>query len=469
MGSIEEATIRRSVRSRRACVMLTTAACAIVLAAPPAAHAASFRIGFQQDGLTMTGDAAADTVIGDMRTTGADVLRVTARWDRIAANCGATAAVNPADLRTPAAACYQWGTLDTAVTAARSRGMDLIASVVGTPPWLDQGHGPYWIGRTSTQYSTIVARFADFNRAIGTRYALGSVNGFIRYWTMWNEPNSKTFWAPWTSNAPERYARLYVAGARQLHASSSTALVAPGPTGPKSSGMKPYTYIWRVQRELGRAAAGSQVNAWAHNAYAGGPVAPWLPNLSLPSIGIGNFKDLLTVLDSHASTRRKPVWVTEFAYETLPDEPRRQLAATRSQQAAWLQAAMRILWNHRRVRMVVWYVYRDPVARADWQSGVLASGGAKKPSYFAFGRPIAPSRYIVRRGGRVTLWGKTNVGAPSTAVMQFSYNRTTWRRVPFQRRRGSGVVTAARTINRTTFFRIRDAVGVGNAVRVAAP
>src|SRR4029077_19365779 len=116
--------------------------------------------------------------------------------------------------------------------------------------------------------------------------------------------NSRSFWQPFGKAMPTQYADLYASAAKELKATNPSALVAPGPTGPNSTGMKPIDFIKAVQPLL--AARHAPVDAWAHNPYPGGGAkSPRAKFFKAPSVGIGNLPDLITQLDKSPVTRKK--------------------------------------------------------------------------------------------------------------------------------------------------------------------
>ena len=97
---------------------------------------------------------------------------------------------------------------------------------------------------------------------------------------------------------------------------------------------------------------------------------------------LGNINELVTEV-----TRlwgRKPIWITEYGYQTPPD---RHYAVSRQQQARYLKQAFSIARANPRIDMMLWFLIRDQgVTRAfdGWQGGLLSRGGARKPAFRAF-------------------------------------------------------------------------------------
>jgi hypothetical protein len=81
---------------------------------------------------------------------------------------------------------------------------------------------------------------------------------------------------------------------------------------------------------------------------------------------------------------RKPIWITEYGYQTRPD---RDIPVTYQQQARYLRQAFGIARRHPRIDMMLWFLLRDQgVTRAfdGWQGGLMTRAGARKPSFGAF-------------------------------------------------------------------------------------
>src|SRR5207237_1877017 len=97
--------------------------------------------------------------------------------------------------------------------------------------------------------------FGDFVYAAAARFP------WVRMWTVWNEPNNRTFAVPVSPS-------LYVARALNpayvsLHAASAANQVAGGVTGPRKTptGMAPLAFM------QGMRAAHAKLDAYAQNPY----------------------------------------------------------------------------------------------------------------------------------------------------------------------------------------------------------
>lgn len=131
---------------------------------------------------------------------------------------------------------------------------------------------------------------------------------------------------------------------------------------------------------------------------------------------------------------RKPLWVTEFGYESDPPNRAAEPALT---QARWLEESFYVFW-HEGVRAVLWYLVRDqpPPYSQNYASGVYFYNGAPKPALRAYRFPLV----VMRAGKRLRLWGI----APQRGSVRVQ-RRTGghWHTVASFRRAGGQVFTRA--------------------------
>jgi hypothetical protein len=108
----------------------------------------------------------------------------------------------------------------------------------------------------------------------------------------------------------------------------------------------------------------------------------------------------------------KPLWVTEFSYDSNPPNPGGVSLRT---QAHWLEEALYLFWKQG-VSTAVWYLVRDQAPaynNTSFYSGVYFYNGNPKPSMRAFQFP-----FVVWPNGRhATVWGIAPKGG-SVAVQR---------------------------------------------------
>jgi hypothetical protein len=358
------------------------AACfaAVSFAATPAHASVGAQYGIEDDAWLMNGAGTLSDRIATLQRVGVKLVRFTLRWDQIAPR-------RPATPRNPADPAYDWGEYATVLQALHADGIAALVTVYGSPGWTNGGHAANWLPA-----STAIGDFA---------YAASKEFPWVRLWTAWNEPNTRVFSVP---VSPSLYVRRVLnptyAG---LHAASSANRVAGGVTSPRQapSGMSPSTFA------TGMRAAHARLDAYAQNPYPRAPVeTPFRANCAsgctdwtmarLPAI-----RSAVTSLFGP-----KPIWLTEYGYETKPPDP--FLGVSLSRQAAYIgEAALRV-WTEPGVTLLIQFLVRDQPEIGGWQSGLFTAGGATKPSYHAFGLPLAE---VLRHGSLTVLWGEVRPGS----------------------------------------------------------
>lgn len=418
-----------------------------------------FLTGIQSDNLALDAKPQQRELFASMLPPiTPQIVRTTVRWNEIARNCGGE---EPAALRDPANPCYDWQVIDETVRGSRVAGAQVVGSISRVPTWVNNNADYRHTGVTWTQFQRTLVHYEAFCHAVARHFASDPLR--VGYWTVWNEPNSRTFFRPFDGSQYKRYAHLTVRCATALKHGAPGVLVAAGPTGPSSYPVRPVTFIRGVQPWLRRLGGRAVLDAWAHNPYTGAPVSPRARVFKPPRVGIGNVRDLFRVLDENPSTRGLPVWATEFSHVATRREPVAGVGFPN--QATWLAEAQDVLWRTGRVHMFVWYVLRDPEDSNDWQSGLYLRDGRAKPAAVMFRRPIS-RRPVVGYGGQARLWGRSHV-APDTARLVYSRNLRTWRTVRNQQRSADGVMTGRQLMTARTWFAVEDSQGRGLARKVA--
>jgi hypothetical protein len=357
--------------------VIAALAAVALAAASPAGAASNVRYGVQDDAWLMTGPGTLPSRIATLRHLGVGIVRITVRWDQVAPT-------RPADPLDPADPAYQWGQFGAAIEALHAAGITTLVTLWGSPGWANGGHPPAWLPQ---------AGLGDF------AYAASKEWPWVHMWTIWNEPNNGVFAHP---VSPLLYTRHLLDPAYVLlHRASAANRVAGGVTSPRKApaGMSPYTFM------LGMHAAHARLDAYAQNPYASSPretpffdPCTWCTTFSmahLPTI----------VADVERLFGSKQVWLTEYGYQTNPPDP--ILGVSPAKQALYVgEAALRV-WEQAHVTVLIHFLVRDEPTLGGWQSGFFTDHGSAKPSYRAFGLPLAE---VSRRGSRLVVWGQVRPG-----------------------------------------------------------
>jgi len=406
----------RAVTARAAIV-----ATVLVLVVTASARAATpLELGFADPRLSTPSTVTADA--RQAAQLGARWLRIPVRWREVApAEPGAAfVATDPSD------GAYRFAPIDAAVRAASDAGLKPLLLLAVAPDWAE---GP---GRSRRAlpgtWRPDPAAFGRFVRAVAARYsgrtadAGGTLLPAIAGIQAWNEPNLAIYLYPQWRRAGRSFAAVSPGLYRGLLRAAAEAIddVAPGlalvtagtaPYGDLRAGgdrMAPASFVRRllcVDRRLQRRVCGSvpPFSALAHHPYAvAGPLeTPLLGD----DVSLGDLRDLSRILvraRALGAVRGRPqLWVTEFGWESRPDDPS---GIPRTRQARWLSQALRRMASAG-VRVALWYKLRDdapvPSTRRTVQSGVQRAAGALKPAARMFALPVDGRRNDRRSA---TLW-----------------------------------------------------------------
>jgi hypothetical protein len=283
----------------------------------------------------------------------------------------------------------------------------------------------------------------------------------VRYWSVWNEPNQPGWLAPqWRLQAGSKvmlspvlyrsyvdaaWAALNTTGHRSTTDTVLVGELAPegGVRTPLEDPIPPLDFLRALYcvdssdhpltgsaaTALGCPAGGSAVAfAKAHpglldaTGFAHHPYSFFLaPNVPYTSPGTAGFVPLVSlsrlereldrIFGAYGSSRRIPIYLTEYGYETNPPNPFRGVSLAR--QAAYIDEAQYLAAQDPRVSSMSQFLLRDappnpafpPGSIGYWstfQTGLEFVDGTRKPSFAAYRIPIwIPSQ----SGTSATVWG----------------------------------------------------------------
>ena len=313
---------------------------------------------------------------------------------------GVASAERPENGSDPADPAYDWRLYDDAVLTAAGRGVGVLFTIYGTPPWANH----YEPANVAPQNFT---RLKEFAYAAGLRYsgayrrADGVVLPRVALWTAWNEPNIPLGLKPqwrrlggrWTIHSAWSYARICNAVYDGLHltllrgqrvACGVTTARGNNAPGTKRPSVAPIGFL-----RAAKAAGMRDFDAYAHHPYAGDPaLAPGAQPENPRAITLGNIQKLIDEVTRLYGP--KPIWLTEYGYETSP--PDRVFGVDWDTQAAFLREAYGIARRNPRIDMLLWFLARDEARSNGWQSGFTSAGGRRKPAFYEFQALAASAR-----------------------------------------------------------------------------
>ena len=392
---------------------------------------------------------------------------------------GGAAKPNGFDARDPGDPSYRWETLDDQVRRAVAEGFIPIVYVQTAPGWAQlcaQGTGPC---------QPKPSELAGFMTAAARRYS-GTYGGLprVRYWQIWNEPNLPFYLMPQYDTkgrpaSPDWYRSMLNASADAIHSVKNDNVVIAGgqsPFGPDEKSpdrVAPLAFM----RQLLCLSAGKdpkpvcrsrvRFDVWAHHPYtSGGPMhhANGKDDVSLPDLW-----KMKVLLDAAVKTgnlaSRGPVrfWVTEFAWDTSPPDPK---GVPERLHARWVAEALYRMWSQG-VSLVTWFQVRDqPFASGPFQSGLYFRGAngiasdTPKLALTAFRFPFVafwePKKTIM-------FWGRSPAGRGAVLVEQ--KRQGAWRVVETVRPNSYGIFSGRfASTARTGFLRARLTNGKDEAL-----
>jgi hypothetical protein len=272
-------------------MLLRSVVLAVAVTIIPAATAlgSSTQLSVMEDDVHLQADPAG--TLEQMRTLGADVVRVSMPWQLIAPNPNSKRTPRRFDASDPAAYPEaKWKVWDAIVTDAQRDGITVDLDVMGGAPRWALGPGRP-AANTNSNWEPSPAAYGQFVRAVATRYSGDYDPGEqeldpgdpgdlprVSFWSIWNEPDYGPSLAPQgvpgdltVENSPRMYRRLLDAAWSALQASGHTPATDTilfgelAPRGEKRwgvfSGMKPLVFLRALYcvdssyRELRRAAA----------------------------------------------------------------------------------------------------------------------------------------------------------------------------------------------------------------------
>jgi hypothetical protein len=419
----------RSARRPPRAVALAAVALAALLASAatlPAAAAGAqpLRLGFA-DSLFFSGEGAVRSEwLGRAAATGAGLIRVNVQWSGIAP----TTRPLGFEATNPASPGYRWTTLDEVVREATGDGLGILFTVYRAPSWAeDEEEEPERF--TAGSWEPSPAAFGEFALALARRYG-GSFPDptdptrplpAVKYFEAWNEPNLEEYLAPQWSGGENRGANLYRGLVNSFYAGIKAAApaakvvvgsLAPFGDEPGGSRTRPVLFLRNLFCLEGGILRKTACPEPVHlDILSDHPIAVGAPNESATSpldVTTPDLGRVTTVLARAEATRRalpagkKPLWVTEFWYDTDPPDP---TGLSLEQQARWYEQDLYLFWKQGAEVAIALQLRDAPEGKgysSSYQSGAYFLDGSPKPSATALAFP-----FVAHRTGsfKVAVWG----------------------------------------------------------------
>ncbi len=453
-----------------------------VLSAEPAdAYGVALQTAIRSD---PPANREGELILARIRGAGAKLVRIELDWNGVAP-ASPPPGFQPANPNDPS---YHWRKADRVIDQAFAAGLEPIIDIGSPPAWAQDPSG----GATDTPNPD---QFGQFAAAAATRYD-GSTPGQprVRYWDVWNEPNSSFFLSPQTQVgrivSVNTYRTMIEDFAAAVHGVLADNVVIGGELFPNGVSRGGLTAIAPLEftRMLFCLSAGPRprrvcnvrvpVDVWSVHPYTSGgpstvPANPnnvWLSNLSALVATVREAQRLGTLVSAHPAQ----TWITEFSWDSNPPDPK---GVPVGLERRWVAEAIYRTWAAG-IGVFTWFSVGDePLATSQFQSGLYFECPAglacdtPKPSEEAFRFPFVAYGQQRRT---VLVWGRTPAGVPGTIMVQWLQGGR-WRGLVKLSTDGDGIFTARVSLPRqanpaNALLRAVDpGVGLSPAFSLRAP
>ena len=219
---------------------------------------------------------------------------------------------------------------DFAALAAR-RGITLRPYIGYTPGWAGRR------GRDGDDWNNPPADLLRWSRFAGDLARALRPHPNVASFEIYNEENV----AQWWDGSAQEYARVLIAGSRAIREARPDASVLLG-------GMVFPDIEW-IETVCGTRAGARSFDVLPFHAYP----ETWTPDDVVVENYLGGLDDF--VRDADQLCGRKPIWINEMGYATIPGRTERQ-------QASWWVRAVATFLSHPRVEHIGVYEIKDPPA-----------------------------------------------------------------------------------------------------------
>jgi hypothetical protein len=362
-----------------------------------------------------------ERVLRELRSLGADTLRVLAKWNEIAPR--PRSARRPHFDASDPASYPGFGPYDDLLRRATAHGFRILIDLApDAPRWATAGRPPVTLD--TVNLGPDARAFGDFAAAVARRYS-GSFRGLpaVRYFSIWNEPNHELFLKP-NARSPELYRQLVGAALPAVRENGSPEVqVLAGETAPSERPgkvMGPARFVRRwlcLDERFHPVASGAGCAGFERLDLDGFSHHPYGPALRVASkrdvINLLTIRRLGDYLDRAAEAGRLPaglpLYSTEFGFQSNPPDP--TVTTTLARQAELLNEKEEQSYRYPRLRSYAQYLLYDDPPRpgateeevwSGFQTGLRFTDGQRKPAWEAYRLPITvdPSP-----GGGVRIWG----------------------------------------------------------------
>ena len=362
--------------------------------------ARGMELAIQDDAAFVNGQykrVSGDKAFAYTRALGVTRQRVNLQWAYTMPESQFNARRKPADVN------YNFFGYDALIDRAAQNGVRIHISLTGPAPrWANaRRYVPKrgWYKPSASEFGKFASLAAEHFKGRVDRYSI------------WNEPNWKTWLGP-LANGPALYRALYVKGYAAIKAADPAAKVLIGETAPfarRGYATAPLAFLRSVtcvnkKYKRARSCPKLKADGYAHHPYDFNHA----PNYQYPgadNVTIGTLSRLTKALDklSRAGVLRKngggkmPLYLTEYGYFASGHR-----ALSKRLRSRYLQQAYSIALRNSRVKSQLQYLLVSPPrsARASFfDLGLVSTRGKRNVNYNALRSWYRKNRGKVKRPG----------------------------------------------------------------------
>lgn len=401
-----------------AATILFTAA----LAVPQALAVRNLVTGFDEP--IYVSDAAREAAFAATVDEGAGIARIGVTWRTI------VAAGTPSDPTNPADPAYDFSSVDAAVRGAEAHGLDTLLTVYDAPDFAEGSNRPPTNDfHPAGTWKPDPGELAKFAEALATRYSgsfipageatpLPRVNNY----EAWNEENLWLYSDPQYEGdklvSVEHYRKMlnrFYDAVKAVNPGARIVLGGLAPYGDDPGGMRtrPLIFLRKLlclSDDLGRTPCPKPAKFDVLGAHpintSGGPTLSAINPDDASSADLDREAAILDAAQRHHTIKgkgKRPIWVTEFWWRTLPHESDPSIP-TLKQHGRWIEQAMYLYWKAGATVAINLQLMDEPIdSGANLQTGVLEEDGSPKPAATSFRFPFVLDR---RSPSTLFAWGK---------------------------------------------------------------
>lgn len=403
------------------------------------AHAGVSQESMFQDDRLLQGSSPETQAraLDELRALGVSSIHAVINWNKLSPSPNTRSV--PRGFRGADPASYdssRWRVIDGLVRGAQARSIQVLLSPSGpAPEWALRCHArPKGVCRPKPRL------YGQFVSALAQRYSGSYPDGSggtlprVSRWSIWNEPNLKSWLSPQIRVVRRRIVPVAAATYRDLVYAATGALRAGGhggdqillgetaPLGSGSSAMAPATFYRALfcidakgKRLRGRAARDTgcqhrrslQVTGVAHHPYTRRASQDPLTKPRATDITMANLGVLTKILRQANRSRMlrrgaKRIWLTEFGVSSRPPA-KRGYGVSPLAQAEWINLFEYLAFKNPAVSGVAQYELEDDshLRNNAFQTGLQLADGKDKPALAAYRMPL----YVQVKGRTLTVWG----------------------------------------------------------------